>query len=217
MNILFLGNSYTFFNDMPKIFEKLACGNGREVKTFSVTEGGINLYKFTDGKAEVSKELSKLLIEQKFDVCFMQDHSLVPVQNSGLFISGVVLVYRKIKDIIPNIYLYETWGRKRISEENSDVWSVDEGMTKGLLRIYGDASDMLGIKLSTVGESFYKLHNADPSIELYEEDCSHPSYKGSCLAALTHYYTAFGEFPENTASLNLSDDEIRAFKAVICE
>ncbi len=217
MNILFLGNSYTFFNDMPKIFEKLACDNGREVKAFSVTEGGINLYKFTDEKAEVNKELNKLLAEQKFDVCFMQDHSLVPVQNSGLFISGVVILYRKIKQYIPNVYLYETWGRKRISEENPDVWSVDEGMTKGLLRIYGDGADMLGIKLSTVGESFYKLHNAVPSIELYEEDCSHPSYKGSCLAALTHYYTAFGEFPENTDSLNLNDEEIKAFKIAVCE
>lgn len=217
MNILFLGNSYTYCNDMPKIFEKLACDNGRDVTAYSVTEGGINLYKFTDENAEVSKKLEKLLAEKKFDVCFMQDHSLVPVQNSGLFISGVVLVYRKIKDIIPNVYLYETWGRKRISEDNPEVWSVDEGMTKGLLRIYGDGAEMIGVKLSTVGESFYKLHNAEPSIELYEEDCSHPSYKGSCLVALTHYYTAFGEFPENAASLNLSEEEIKAFKAAICE
>ena len=35
------------------------------------------------------------------------------------------------------------------------------------------------------------------------------------LAALTHYNTLFGSFPENTASLLLSDSELNTFKAVI--
>ena len=217
MNILFIGNSYTFYNDMPKIFEKLACENGRDVSAFSVTEGGINLYRFSDENADVTKELNSVLAGNKFDICFMQDHSLVPVQNSGLFISGIVLAYRKIKKSIPTVCLYETWGRKRISKETPDLWSVDEGMTQALLKTYGDAADMLGAKLSTVGESFYKVHEKAPDIELYDDDCSHPSYKGSCLAALTHYYTAFGEFPANTDSLQLSKEEIVEFKSAVCK
>ncbi len=217
MNILFIGNSYTYYNDMPEIFEKLARDNGKDVSAYSVTEGGINLYKFTDNTTAVTQKLNSVLAERKYDICFMQDHSLVPVQNSGLFISGVALLHRKIKQYIPTIYLYQTWGRKRISDDNPKLWNIDEGMTKGLSKMYKDAATMLKLKVSTVGENFYNLHLASPEIELYEEDCSHPSYKGSCLIALTHYHTVFGEFPANTDSLQLSNKEISDFKLVVCK
>jgi hypothetical protein len=55
-----------------------------------------------------------------------------------------------------------------------------------------------------------------PETELYDKDGSHPSYMGSCLAALTHYCTVFGTFPENTASLQLSEPEIGQLRAVLC-
>lgn len=217
MNVLFIGNSYTYYNDMPKIFEKLACDNNKDVSAYAVTEGGSNLYNFVSGVSKASQMVNSTLSEREYDMCFMQDHSMVPVQNSGLFISGVVLLYKKIKESIPNIYLYETWGRKRISEENPELWTVDEGMTKKLLKVYTDAADMIKAKVSQVGENFHNLHLSVPEIELYDDDCSHPSYKGSCLAALTHYYTAFGEFPQNTDSLNLSSNEILIFKSVVCK
>ena len=129
---------------------------------------------------------------------------LLPTVVPFLLAFLILLCYTKKQE---TVCLYETWGRKRVSEENPGVWTVDEGMTRVLLRVYSDAANLLKLKLSTVGESFYKLHNAAPSIDIYHEDCSHPSYKGSCLAALTHYYTAFGEFPQDTSSLNLSEDE----------
>ena len=39
MNILFIGNSYTYYNDMPAIFQALARDNGKDVNTYAVTKG----------------------------------------------------------------------------------------------------------------------------------------------------------------------------------
>lgn len=46
MKILFIGNSYTYFYDMPKLFEGLARANGKNVQVYSVTEGVRKLYSF---------------------------------------------------------------------------------------------------------------------------------------------------------------------------
>lgn len=40
MNILFIGNSYTYYNDMPKMLESLARAAGFYAEVASVTKGG---------------------------------------------------------------------------------------------------------------------------------------------------------------------------------
>ena len=54
-------------------------------------------------------------------------------------------------------------------------------------------------------------------IALYDPDMTHPSYAGSCLAALTHYYTLFGEYPENVDCLQLPEYQQEAFQAAVCK
>jgi len=87
-------------------------------------------------------------------------------------------------------------------------------MTQDLAAAYGKAGSTLDAKVSYVGLAFQKAIQLDPAIDLYDPDLSHPSYKGSCLAALTHYYTLFGSFPENTDSLSLSIHELSVFKSI---
>ena len=46
MNILFLGNSLIFYNDMPAIFRDLATAGGQEVTVESVTKGSATMSHF---------------------------------------------------------------------------------------------------------------------------------------------------------------------------
>lgn len=73
MNILFIGNSYTYYNDMPKIFENLAIENQKDVCVFSVTCGGHKLYKYADGEDEYTRQIDELMKMHWFDVCFLQE------------------------------------------------------------------------------------------------------------------------------------------------
>ena len=40
LNILFIGNSYTYFSDLPTLFSSLCAANGQDVRVDSVTCGG---------------------------------------------------------------------------------------------------------------------------------------------------------------------------------
>ena len=48
MKVLFIGNSYTFFNDMPNMLAALAAENGYSVSVDSVTKGGRKLFSNLD-------------------------------------------------------------------------------------------------------------------------------------------------------------------------
>ena len=46
MKVLFIGNSYTYFYDMPKLFEAICRERGAECDVDSVTAGGYTLEQF---------------------------------------------------------------------------------------------------------------------------------------------------------------------------
>lgn len=47
-SVLFLGNSYTYFNEMPSLFAAAAHAGGYDVQAESLTRGGCFLRQFLD-------------------------------------------------------------------------------------------------------------------------------------------------------------------------
>ena len=84
MNILFIGNSYTYVNDMPKLFETIAKDNGKDVNVFSVTKGGHKLHLYARENNEYTQKIDSLISENLFDICFFQEQSclLMPFLRS---------------------------------------------------------------------------------------------------------------------------------------
>ena len=216
MNILFIGNSYTYYNDLDIIFEQLCRSNGRQVNAFRVTQGGRRLIQFKDENDPVTQELLSALQNRRYDVCFLQEQSLLPILDLNAFLEGVTHAARLVKAQNPQLILYATWSRKEgcpvLAEHN---WTP-ASMTADLNTAYHKAGSALGAKISPVGLVFEKVRQADPTIDLHAPDLSHPSSLGSCLAALTHYFTLFGSFPENTDTLSLTEHEIAVFKDAVC-
>lgn len=217
MKILFVGNSYTFYNDMPAMFEKLANANGHDVSVFSVTKGGRKLIAYKDNEDPVTQKLDDLLKGHHFDVCFIQEQSVLPAMNAGLFLEGVDVVVSKVADRADKLVMYATWGRKEGSKTLAEHGFTRERMTELLSASYQVAAERYHAFLSPVGRNFLDVNQKDPDINLHNEDLSHPSYLGSCLAALTHFYTLYGEFPKNTSSLQLSPEVLNLFRDVVCK
>lgn len=214
MKILFIGNSYTFDNDLSGMFEKLLRNNGYDADCFSVTEGGMELLNYKEDR-EATRKLDALLGEREYDICFIQEESTMPMRAYDRFEGGLEVLLGKLNGKAKRIILFNTWGRKQgCLETLPDYGWTNESMTKGLYEGYKKAADKFGLELSKVGLNFYEV-NSNTQIELYGEDKAHPSYKGSCLACLTHYYTAFGKFPEDISSLELDSKEIDIFKSVV--
>ena len=217
MKILFIGNSYTYYNDMPKLFQKIAEENGKDVNVFSVTCGGHKLYEYADGDDEYTKQIDELIKTHQFDICILQEHSVLPIKDNELFIRGLTALADKLKPAAGAFMLYETWGRKTGSPTLGELSTTNKDMTYNLAREYERASHIINAKVSYVGLNFYDVYTGNEDIELYNEDMTHPSYEGSCLAALTHYYSIFGSYPQNTECLSLTDRERTVFKNTITQ
>lgn len=214
MNVLFIGNSYTYYNDMPSIFEKLAGSNGKDVSVYSITKGGRKLLQYREPDS-TTEALDALLEKGYFEICFIQEQSVLPAKNFEAFLSGLDCVVGKVKSKSDRLILYATWGRKSGSSTLAENNWTTESMNQKLSEAYRKAASLYGAQVSPAGDHFLYIAQHDPEINLYQDDLSHPSYQGSCLAALTHYHTVFGEFPNQTDSLALSDAELFAFKAAI--
>ena len=222
MNILFIGNSYTYFFDLPSLFGGLCRANGHDVRVDSVTAGGRKLHEcltefYNDLNTEdpLGKRISELLEEVEYDVLILQEQSCLPYHNTGLFLAGAV----GLSTIIGawRTVLYATWGRMDGSEDLDYFGWTRESMTRGLYDAYCMAAELVHGEVSPVGLCFAKAVETAPEIDLYDSDKSHPSYAGSCVAALCHYKTVFGEMPRDLSALKLDGETVAKLAAIVDE
>ena len=200
MKILFIGNSYTFFNDMPSILENLARENGEDVTVFSVTKGGRRLFQNLKEGDEWGEKIKALCEEHSFDILILQEQSYLPVVDEEKFIEGA----SALKNLVgpKRTILYSTWGRKEGCPLLDELKLTSEEMTDALAKAYGRCAEVIGAEISYVGLTFSKIRKETEDIELYATDLSHPSYDGSVAAALCLYKTALGKMPKSYNSIS---------------
>ena len=215
MKILFIGNSYTYFNDLPAILKELAEENGRTVEVFSVTKGGWKLHQYLDVRNEYAEKLDALLEAEHFDVTVLQEQSLLPILDPAAFLDGASRLSAHLAGKTDRTVLYVTWGRKEGSAALTEHNLTRAGMTAGLIESYETVARAISAEVSHVGRAFLLLNEKHPEIELHNPDRTHPSRVGSCLAAAVHYRTIFGEAPKTIASLGLDEETEAAIRAVI--
>lgn len=197
MNILFLGNSFTYFNDMPAMLSALS---GKTLECDSVTRGGARLSEYANKDSEVRQKLDALLSAGKrYDFTVLQEQSLLPAKEPETMLESI----RNIVSLIPDtrFVLYQTWSYARGSEKLADTGFSFEEMTERLASAYGTAAEELDLELVPVGSAFAEAERR--SLALYCDDCSHPNPDGSYLAACLFYRAFTGR---NVAGLETLPD-----------
>jgi len=217
MKVLFIGNSYTYYNEMPKILEAIASGNGKTLETDQVTKGGWYLHKYLDEKNEFHDKLMALIAENKYDVCFLQEQSMCPYLDYARFADGANRLLRRLEGAVDEFILYQTWARKEGSPSLEKHSLTPEQFGEGIVLAYEKFGREAGLRVSPVGRKFAAFRKIDNETDLYNEDKSHPSYAGSCLAALQHYKTLFGEAPGDTSMLELPVEVRERMRKVVSE
>ena len=203
MKILFIGNSYTYFNDMPTLFSRLCGCNGKQAQVFSVTKGGRKLHENLDSADQTTRELEAVVQQNPMDVVILQEHSVLPITDFDRFSANIKSLMEKIG---PARYvLYQTWARKAGAEFLQEHKLTPRTMAVKLQEAYAKVADTVGADRAPVGQCFLEISESHPEIDLYDPDLTHPSYAGSCLSAMTHYRTIFGEIPGDLSCLDLSD------------
>ncbi len=203
-SVLFIGNSFTFYNDMPGLFKEIATSKGKTVYTDTAVTGGKDL-KF-HSERERTYELIK---SRKWDFVVLQGHSNEFAQPDSKVDTLTYPFAKKIIDSIrtyskcSRILFYMTWGYKNGNPKWKAIASFDS-MQYRIERQYLRFADKLHTGVSPVGMVWKEVRTFNPEINLYAEDRFHPILTGSYLSACTFYTTIFGETPyKNTAMIDL--------------
>ena len=195
-NILFIGNSYTYFNESWNIFKEIANKQSIKVNVNEVTSGGYTLEKMSDSFDPYGKKVYEYLSKNKYDVVILQEQSVRPIIDKEKFFEAVRKLYKLIIKNGATPLLYETWGRKDESPDLQKFNLTNESMTNKLIISYNEIAKELNINVSHVGTIFYKIYSEyKDTINIYHPDGSHPSELGSYIIALTHFTKIFNFSP----------------------
>ena len=210
ISILFIGNSYTYYNDMPNmIFKKMAEAAGYETKIKYITKGGHKLSQFADLTYEYGEKVEAALTgSTKYDFVILQEQSVRPAtEDAPDFYGAVRNLSARIRKTGATPVLYATWGRKTGSDTLETYGWTNEEMTWRLAAAYQAIGNELEIDVAHVGVAFFDVYTNHSDIELYDPDKTHPSYAGSYLAAATLFAKIFNEDPtELTFKGSLSEE-----------
>lgn len=173
MRILFLGNSYTYYNHLAGLVEGMArAAGGRAVEARSVTRGGATL----EGLYTTTNAL-EVLRGERWDLVVLQEHSTlglgqfngdVVVNDPGGFFTWARIWDGEIRRQGARTVFLNTWARKGRAELQPHLdWA------------YAAIARELGAGLIPAGAAFQNV----TEVELFQSDGSHPSAAGSFLAA----------------------------------
>lgn len=211
---LFLGNSYTNVNNLPKMVADIAASMGDTLIYDSNTPGGYTLQAHSTNATSLAK-----IGAGNWDFVILQEQSQYPSFPLSQ-VEAEVFPYARFLDSTINAQnpcvetvFYMTWGRKNGDASNCAAWPpvcTYQGMDSLLNLRYRMMAENNEAILSPVGAVWKYIRQNFPSIELYQPDASHPSVAGTYAAACSFYTSLFRRDPADiifNASLSAADAE----------
>jgi hypothetical protein len=180
--VLFIGNSYTYRNNLPAVFRALALSNGDDVVTEMIAPGGATLQM--QWATEPTRQAAR---EGHWDYVVLQEQSTLGVSH---MVDGVARVTtdevflpaaKSWADAIHSAgampVFFASWARR---EAPDDQALLD--------RAFARAAEDNHARLAPIGAAWARVADRRG---LFVDDGSHPSPDGTYLAALVIYQTSF--------------------------
>lgn len=209
-SILFIGNSYTYYNDMPQICTSIAASMGDVLVMEQSTFGGYKLEQHFQRKETLDKiiagipDYNQKKTRKGWNYVVFQEYSQYPSADEESLQMHTLSAIKSLDSLNeihnPNSQLlfYQSWGRKNGDkarcEERPEVCTY-AGMDSLTAITYERLANNFDGKVSPVGSIWHYIRDNHPSIELYNEDESHPSEAGSFAAACSFYAIIFNKDP----------------------
>lgn len=196
--VLFIGNSFTFFNSMPQLFEQLALQGNHPVKIMQHTPGGVSVGDISQGSmAHMNNPIVyQYLRNYKWDFLVLQDNQGRFILDPGVFpaTSLVIKGHKMIRDSLlhyspcAQILWFAGWGWKNGLLPYS---TNGEGIIDRIYNNYKVLIDSAGHTIAPIGAAWKKLVATTSTLNLWDVDAAHPSYIGSFLTADVIYSSIF--------------------------
>jgi hypothetical protein len=188
-NVLFIGNSYIYSNNLPEVLEKITNGTPDDsLYTEMVTYPSCTLQE----QWELGDALERIQ-SKNWDHVILQEHSTLgprlingqlQINDPENFYKYVRLFNDEVTKDSSEILLLLTWARKFTPEHQLKINNA-----------YFEISKELDVKLIPVGIAWQGVLNNYNDIELYWNDGSHPSIEGTYLSACVIYASLVDKSP----------------------
>lgn len=205
--VLFIGNSITYYNNMPFTFENLANERGDTTKVTVYAPGGTG---FVDHAYD--KNVFDLIRKKKWDYIVLQPGS----NESPGYSFGIDTTLLRARIIIDSIRFHSSCTKILFYEISYGVW----GSSSANLATYNGTMDLIKSNLeylsdstssyfAPVGEAFRYLWNKNQNQLLWGGVGDiHPNAEGSYLAACVFYSTIFSKPVLGTTVTNNLDTNL---------
>lgn len=199
LHILFIGNSYTYYHDLPLKVQKLASNivtdNCVNIDFQMYAPGGCTLRRHLQNKDEL------LAIKQgKWDYVVIQEQSSAPAKRTDIVCKETYKYARQLDSLIhvhnpsAKVIFYMTWGHKNGCQhkiENYPIIKTYEGMQERLKISYLEMAYTNKAWCAPVGMAWKEMRKERPLVSLYWDDGTHPSVIGTYLAANVIWATIY--------------------------
>jgi hypothetical protein len=214
IQVLFIGNSHTYNNDVPGMFEGLARADGQSVNAESVAHGGWTLLDHAQSSETINRIRSA-----PWDYVVLQEQSDIPsfqFNREQEMYPSIRSLHREISAMGAETVLFMTWGHR----DGSIAQGVEGyGAESALLEnAYVQIGTELGVRIAPVGVAWWIAIQSAPNIVMWANDGNHATKEGSYLAASVLYHVILGQSPEfNPYTAGLSDDWASFYRKVAAE
>lgn len=195
--ILLIGNSYTYYNELNRMYGELLESFNINAQVGMLTFGGAFFSDYATG-GQYNEQFIQALDAMQYDYIYLQEQSSKAIKNRQGFIDSGKDLAKTIreKQEHASIYLYGTWAR----DERNSFYTENPQFTYysaayGLADNYLSLGSIIDAPVAFCGLGFYEIYTKHKEIELYQTDWTHPTPRGTYLVALTFAKTTFGIDP----------------------
>lgn len=193
LNVLFVGNSYTYGYNLAHIVSIISEETGVKLNTRKSTIGGAHLWEHWRGQRDL--QTKRMIAEGDYDIVVLQDFSMSAIQTPDSTLKYVKLFAEYNRNHGAKTFLFNTWAREKVPQYQEEIDAM-----------YKQAAEENDAIRVPVGAAWRLALDLRPSVDLYTSDGSHPNELGTMLTASVFVRTICGELPEKVPTLYRVED-----------
>lgn len=183
LKVLFIGNSYTYYNNLPHIVSVLSDSTDVKLITRKSTKGDSWLHEHWNGRRDIKTR--EVLSQEKYDIVVLQEYSMGAILQPDSLRIYAARFAKLVREFGAEPMLFLVWAREKVPQYQAEL---DDA--------YQYVSSENKMKLIPVGKAWEMARQYRPNAPLFDVDGTHPSDLGTFLSAAVIVGAITGEVPE---------------------
>ncbi|MCF7955399.1 MAG: hypothetical protein K9M75_06325 [Phycisphaerae bacterium] len=191
LNVLFIGNSYIYVNNLDIVLKNLALSANPQIKlnTKRIVKGGSTLQRHYNDPNTLTQ-----IRKGKWDYIILQEQSLRPATDPEKFYTYAEKLHSEIQKTSAKTVFFMTWARQKKPD-----------MILPLSTAYTKIAKQVKAQTAPAGLAWELSLKRKPKLILHSKDGSHPNKYGTYLAACVFYATLTGQSPVGLSNAKIKE------------